>query len=145
MSPIPSSTYPYVQKMWPMSAMFQSLWVTSTLPGAGRSWMIEAIKFKYIFNASVISFALYFILVLLKAPVALFYGMIGGVQVLPHMALPMFAGALLGKFYFAKKVGANWRRYTPIILAGYSCGMGLVGMVSIAVALIAKTIFQIIF
>lgn len=145
MSPIPSSTYPYVQKMWPMNAMFQSLWVTSTLPGAGSNWMIEAIKFRYIFNASIIGFILYFSLLFLKAPVTLFYGIVGGVQVLPHMALPMFVGALLGRFYFAKKVGTNWRRYTPIILAGYSCGMGLIGMVSIAVALIAKTIFQIIF
>jgi len=58
----------------------------------------------------------------------------------------MFFGALLGRFYFAKKIGKEkWRRYTPIILAGYACGMGLVGMVSIAVALIAKTVFQIIF
>jgi hypothetical protein len=144
MSPIPSSTYPYVQKMWPMSAMFQSLWVTSTLEG-GQNWMIEAIKFKYVFNASVIGFVFYFALLLFKVPVALFYGIIGGIPMLPHMALPMFIGALLGRFYFARKVGPNWKRYTPIILAGYSCGMGLVGMVSIAVALIAKTIFQIIF
>ena len=107
--------------------------------------MIEAIKFRYIFNASIIGFILYFSLLFLKAPITLFYGIVGGVQVLPHMALPMFVGALLGRFYFAKKVGTNWRRYTPIILAGYSCGMGLIGMVSIAVALIAKTIFQIIF
>ncbi|MCM8761727.1 MAG: OPT/YSL family transporter [Candidatus Omnitrophica bacterium] len=144
MAPIPSSTYPYVQKMWPMDAMFQALWATSTVEG-GRSWMIEAIKFKYIFNSSLIGFVLYFILLFFKAPVSLFYGIIGGMSMLPHMALPMFLGALLGRFYFAKKVGPNWRRYTPIILAGYSCGMGLVGMVSIAVALIAKTVFQIIF
>ncbi|MBN1444984.1 MAG: OPT/YSL family transporter [Candidatus Omnitrophica bacterium] len=144
MSPIPSSTYPFVQKMWPMSAMFQSLWATSTL-GEGKNWMIEAIKFKYIFNSSVIGVALYFLLLVIKAPISLFYGIVGGVSVLPHMAMPMFIGALLGRFYFAKKVGPNWKRYTPIILAGYSCGMGLVGMVSIAVALIAKTIFQIVF
>ncbi|MCX8082002.1 MAG: OPT/YSL family transporter [bacterium] len=144
MSPIPSSTYPYVQKMWPMDAMFQALWATSTVEG-GRRWMIEAIKFKYILNSSLIGFALYFIILFLKAPISLFYGIVGGISILPHMALPMFVGALLGRFYFSKKVGPNWKRYTPIILAGYSCGMGLVGMVSIAVALIAKTIFQIIF
>ncbi len=144
MSPIPSSSYPFVQKMWPMDAMFQSLWATSTL-GEGKNWMIEAIKFKYIFNSSVIGMALYFLLMAVKAPISLFYGIVGGVSVFPHMALPMFIGALLGRFYFARKVGPNWKRYTPIILAGYSCGMGLVGMVSIAVALIAKTICQIIF
>lgn len=144
MAPIPSSTYPYAQKMWPMSAMFQALWATSTLEG-GRSWMIEAIKFKYILNSSIVGFILYFLFLIFKVPAGLFYGMVGGISMLPHMALPMFFGALLGRFYFAKKVGPNWKRYTPIILAGYSCGMGLVGMVSIAVALIAKTIFQIIF
>ncbi len=144
MSPIPASTYPYVQKMWPMSAMFQSLWVTSTVE-EGSNWMIKAIKFKYIFNSSVIGVALYLIILFFKAPVTLFYGIVGGIPMLPHMALPMFVGALLGRFYFAKKVGPNWKKYTPIILAGYSCGMGLIGMVSIAVALIAKTIFQIIF
>jgi len=144
MAPIPSSTYPYIQKMWPMDAMFQALWATSTIEG-GRSWMIEAIKFKYILSSSIVGFLLYFILLIFKAPVSLFYGIVGGIAILPHMALPMFVGALLGRFYFSKKVGPNWKRYTPIILAGYSCGMGLVGMISIAVALIAKTIFQIIF
>ncbi len=144
MSPIPSSSYPFVQKMWPMSAMFQSLWVTSTVE-EGSNWMIEAIKFKYIFNSSLIGLVLYFLLLFFKAPITLFYGIVGGIHILPHMALPMFVGALLGRFYFAKKVGPNWKKYTPIILAGYSCGMGLIGMVSIAVALIAKTIFKIIF
>ena len=107
--------------------------------------MIEAIKFRYVFNSSIIGFALYGVMLLFKAPVALFYGIVSGTHVLPHMASSMFLGALLGRFYFAKKIGPNWRKYTPIILAGYSCGMGLVGMVSIAVALIAKTIFQIVF
>jgi len=76
----------------------------------------------------------------------MFYGIIGGVAMMPHYVLPMFFGALLGKFYFSKKIGKEtWRKYTPIILAGYACGMGLIGMISVAVALIAKTIFQIIF
>jgi len=145
MAPIPSSTYPYVQKMWPMSAIFQCLWATSTLEG-GEKWMIEAIKLKYIAGSAIIGFLIYFILLLLKAPIGFFYGVVGGVAQLPHFAFPMFVGALLGRFYFAKKIGKDtWKKYTPIILAGYACGMGLIGMISIAVALIAKTIFQIIF
>jgi len=145
MNPIPSSTYPFVQKMWPMSAIFQSLWATSTLE-TGQKWMIKAIKLKYILGAISVDFLLYFLLFVFKAPLSIFYGIVGGVAALPHYVLPMFFGALLGRFYFAKKIGKDrWRRYTPIILAGYACGMGLVGMVSIAVALIAKTVFQIIF
>jgi len=145
MGPIPSSTYPYVQKLWPMSATFQCLWATSTVEG-GAAWMLEALKFKYIVGGSITGIALYALLLLTHAPVAIFYGIVGGIAIFPHQAIPMFLGALLGRFYFAKKLGKeNWRRYTPILLAGYACGMGLIGMFSIAVALIAKTVFQLVF
>jgi len=145
MNPIPSSTYPFVQKMWPMSAIFQSLWATSTLE-TGQNWMIKAIKLKYISGGAGIYFLLYFLFTIFKFPIFMFYGIIGGVAMMPHYVLPMFFGALLGKFYFSKKIGKEtWKKYTPIILAGYACGMGLIGMVSVAVALIAKTVFQIIF
>jgi len=145
MNPIPSSAYPFVQKMWPMSAMFQCLWVTSTLPEAGTPWMIKAIKLKYILSSGLVYVAIYGISILFRWPTAIFYGIVGGVGQMPHYSIPMFAGALLGRFYFAKKVGPNWKKYTPILMAGYACGMGLIGMLSIAVALIAKTIYQLIF
>lgn len=144
MSPIPSASYPFIQRMWPMSAMFQSLWVSSTMEG-GQTWMIEAIKLRYIIPSGIAGFAIYGVLLLFGAPLALFYGIIGGVGMMPHEAVPIFLGAILGRYYFAKKVGPMWRRYTPVILAGYACGMGLVGMLAIAVALIARTIFQIVF
>jgi len=144
MNPIPSSTYPYVQKMWPMNATFEALWVTSTLP-TGEKWMIKAIKAKYILSSTFISFIIYGLFLLLKIPLGIFYGMVGGIGTFPHYALPMFIGAMLGKFYISKKIGPNWKKYTPLVLAGYSCGMGLVGMISCAIALIAKTIFQIIY
>ena len=107
--------------------------------------MLEAVKFKYIISAAIIEGLLYIVTIMFKIPVGFFYGFIGGISALPHAAFPMFIGALLGKFYFAKKVGPQWKRYTPLILAGYSCGVGLIGMASVAIALIAKTIFQIIF
>lgn len=144
MNPIPSATYPFVQKIWPMNAMFESLWTTSTLE-TGEKWMIKAIKAKYILNSSIFAFIIYGLLFLIKAPAGIFYGIVGGITTLPHYAFPMFVGALLGRFYFSKKIGENWKRYTPIILAGYSCGMGLIGMISVAVALIAKTLSQIIY
>jgi hypothetical protein len=53
----------------------------------------------------------------------------------------MFIGALLGKKYFAKRFGVDkWRSYAPVLLAGFSCGMGLMGMTAIALALIAKSV-----
>ena len=57
-----------------------------------------------------------------------------------------FAGALLGRYYFAKRFGeSKWKAYAPILLAGYSCGMGLIGMTSIAVALISKAVSSVVF
>jgi len=146
LSPIPSATYPYVQKMWPLNAITQSLWISSTLGESGTSYMIKAIKPFYFLSFAAGGLILNAILGFLKAPAAFFYGLIGGVSMWPHYTIPLFAGAILGRFYFAKKFGSQtWRKYTPIILAGYTCGVGLIGMVSIAVALIAKTIYQIIF
>ena len=40
---------------------------------------------------------------------------------------------------------SKWNAYAPILLAGYSCGMGLIGMTSIAVALISKAVSQVVF
>jgi len=145
MGPIPSSTYPFVQKMWPMSAIYKSLWATATLEG-GAKWMLKAIKPLYIGLSSGVGILIYLLLVIFKAPVSFFYGIVGGVAMFPHYTFPMFVGALLGKYFFARRIGADtWKRYTPIILAGYSCGMGLVGMASVALALIAKTVTSLIF
>jgi len=84
---------------------------------------------------------LYAIMSALKLPLMFFYGFIGGIGGLPHGTIPTFAGALLGRFYMAKRFGtANWSKYTPVLLAGYSCGMGLIGMAGIALALIAKSV-----
>ncbi len=52
MGPIPSATYPYIQKLWPMSATFQCLWATSTVKG-GAAWMMEALKFKYMIGGGI--------------------------------------------------------------------------------------------
>ena len=60
--------------------------------------------------------------------------------------IAILLGTLLGRYYFERRFGeARWRVYTPILLAGYSCGMGLVGMSSIAVALISKAVSSIVF
>jgi len=55
--------------------------------------------------------------------------------------VPQLIGGLLGRYYFARRFGvADWRRYAPVLLAGFSCGMGLIAMVAIALGLIAKSV-----
>ena len=45
---IPSSAYPYVQKLWPFHAAMQAFWAKSTLPGAGKSLVTEIVRWDYI-------------------------------------------------------------------------------------------------
>ncbi len=89
---------------------------------------------------------LYAILAAVKAPTLIFFGFVGSLAQWPHMILLQFVGAILGKYYFSKRFGeSKWKAYAPILLAGYSCGMGLIGMTSVAIALISKAVSTIAF
>lgn len=144
---IPSSAYPYVQKFWPFHATMQTFWAKSTLPGAAGSGVVEQIiRWDYIGVGLAFSGALYAALSLLHAPVAIFYGFVAGLGQWPHFVILNFLGALIGRFHLQKRFGTErWRSYAPILLAGYSCGVGLVGMTAIAVALISKSVSQVVY
>ena len=147
LGPIPSSAYPYVQKFWPFHATMQAFWAKSTLAGAaGKGLVTEIIRWEYVAAGLGFSGLLYWALGALGAPTGIFYGFVGGLGQWPHFAIPNFLGALLGRFYLRQRFGEErWTSYAPILLAGYSCGVGLIGMTSIAVALISKAISQVVF
>jgi hypothetical protein len=74
-------------------------------------------------------------------PVLLIYGVVRGLgQTNPMGLIPEMIGALLGRYYFRKKFGDKWREYTPAIFAGFTCGMGLMGMAGVALRLLAMSI-----
>jgi hypothetical protein len=142
---IPSSAYPFVQKMWPYYALMQSMWVSSTI-GDHSSFIIEAIRLKYILVGAGVAGSLYGLVRLVHFPTGLFYGMIAGVGMWPHYSIPLFAGALLSRFVLARRFGEKkWGAYAPILLAGYAAGMALVAMACTAIALIARSINQIVY
>ncbi len=146
LGPIPSSAYPYVQKLWPFHATMQAFWVKSTLPGAGSNLLTQIIRWDYIGIGLLFSGVLYAALHVLHAPMAIFYGFVAGLGQWPHFVILNFIGAILGRFYLQKRFGEErWRAYAPILLAGYSCGVGLIGMSSIAIALISKAVSQVVF
>ena len=138
-NPIPSPQFPFAQKFWPISATMQSIWITSNQ--GGDSWLLKALKPPLMIWGGVGTLGLFGALSAFKVPVLYFYGLAGGVGAMPHGLVPQFAGALLGRHYFARRFGLeNWRKYAPVLLAGFSCGMGLIGMSSIALALISKSV-----
>jgi len=145
MAPIPSVVYPYVMKFWPLMALNQALWFSSTT-GQGSMLFFQALKPVYIACGFSFGLIAYSVLALFGLPILLIFGLIRGMGQLPHFMFPEIVGAMLGRFYFMKKFGKEkWMQYTPVLLAGFACGMGLIGMAGVAIALISKSVSQLPF
>lgn len=140
-SQIPSSQFAYAQKFWPLQAVQQSIWVQINAKGGEARWVLDAIKPKVIATGLGVGVGFYVITMVAKLPLLFYYGLMSGTGALPHNTIGTFIGALLGRYYFAKRVGVErWTQYGPVVLAGFACGTGLIGMAAIAFALIAKTV-----
>jgi hypothetical protein len=139
LAPIPSSAYPYAQELWHLQALNTLLMQTSTLEGDAMFY--QALKGSYVLSGMGFGIVVYFILTLLGLPVLLIYGVVRGLgQTAPHGVILEVVGALLGRFFFLKRYGAMWRQYAPVLLAGFSCGMGLTGMLAMGFTLILKSL-----
>ncbi len=139
LAPIPSASYPYAQELWHLQALNTLLMQTSTLEG--NSLFYQALNGSYILSGLGLGLVMYAILSVLGLPVLLIYGVVRGLgQSTPHGIILEVAGAMLGRYYFHKRFGAMWRQYAPVLLAGFSCGMGLTGMFAMGFALILKSL-----
>ena len=144
---IPSSTYPYVQKMWPLNATISCMWMRTTLPGGeGLANLQRILHVEYIGVGFAVGSALVGVFKLLGIPMLVFYGVLTGIGQNAFMAFPEFLGAMLGRYYFRKRFGdLKWSAYAPILMAGYGCGVGLIGITTVALKLISSAVKQTIF
>jgi hypothetical protein len=139
LAPIPSSAYPFAQEIWHLQALNTLLMQSSTLEGNAAFY--QALNFVYVLAGVGLGVIVYGILTVFGLPIMLVYGMVRGLgQTMPHSHLLEVVGALLGRFFFLKRYGAMWRQYAPVLLAGFSCGMGLTGMFAMGVTLILKSL-----
>ena len=139
-SAIPSSQHPFAQRFWPLAATFQAMFQSINRKG-GPTWVLEGINTNRILGGTAAGLALYGITAICRIPSLFYYGFIGGIGAWPADALPTFLGAWMGQRYFSKRFGVEqWRMYAPVLLAGFSCGTGLIAMAAIALALIAKSV-----
>ncbi|MDF1593602.1 MAG: peptide transporter [Desulfobacterales bacterium] len=139
LAPIPSANYPYAQELWHLQALNTLLMQTSTLEG--NSLFYQALNATYVLAGMGLGIVSYFVLSLLGLPILLIYGVVRGLgQSTPHGMILEVLGALLGRFFFLKRYGAMWRQYAPVLLAGFSCGMGLTGMLAMGFTLILKSL-----
>ena len=141
LAPIPSAVYPYTQKVWELEAMNRCLTYTSTM-GSG-SIFYEAFKPPVIALGAGLGLGLYGVLAYCGLPTMLVYGLVRGLgATLPHIVIPHFVGALLARYYFRRRFGLRWGQYAPVILAGFTCGMGLVSMLALGIVFLAKSVYQ---
>jgi hypothetical protein len=139
LAPIPSSAYPYAQQIWHLQALNTLLMQSSTLEGSAAFY--QALNFIYVIAGMGLGVVTYAILTIFGMPIMLVYGMVRGLgQTAPHGHVLEVLGALLGRFFFLKRYGAMWRQYAPVLLAGFSCGMGLTGMFAMGITLILKSL-----
>ena len=139
LAPIPSTSYPYAQELWHLQALNMLLMQTSTLEG--NSLFFQALNASYVLWGLGFGIVTYVLLTLVGLPVLLIYGVVRGLgQSTPHGLILEVIGALLGRFFFLKRYGAMWRQYAPVLLAGFSCGMGLTGMFAMGFTLILKSL-----
>ena len=132
LGPIPSDSYPYVQKFWPQFAQMRALWASSMQEGS--SLFQHAIKPELIGFALVGTIAMFMGFGAAGISHQYIYGGLGALNAFPHMIMMTFLGACLGRFFFARKFGREkWQNFAPILAVGFMAGMGLVGMLSIAI------------
>ena len=141
---IPSVAYPYAQRMWELNAANSCIMYSSTM---GEFSMFEqAFNVVYLGFGAVAGVVLFGGMQLLGAPIMLTYGVVRGLgQSLPHSILPQFLGALIGHFYFKKRLKLKWRQYIPVVAAGFSCGMGLITTVGVGVTFLSKAVIKLPF
>ena len=139
---IPSHAFPYVQEMWELRARSDLIMWSATLGGAGESTMFEqAFHPVDILVTCGITVVLFLVFRWAGLPIMFIYGIIRGAGGLPHTLLLEVVGALIARFYFHKKYGSQrFLQIAPVLLAGYVTGVGLISMLGVAFALIAKSV-----
>jgi hypothetical protein len=146
-SPVPSDAFPAAQINWDLQAKQNALLFSSTFAVEGGevniadSQFMQAIHLPVIGAGVGVTVGLFILMGALGLPVLFVYGLIRGFGQFPHYMLLEIVGAMLGRFYFQKRLGAQrFLRLAPTLLAGYFTGVGLVGMTTIAMKLIGAAV-----
>lgn len=139
---IPSDKFPFVQKMWELGAKQTVVLYSATLDNGGaQPLFFQALHLPVIGGSFVFSLVSFVLLTIFKLPTMAIYGFVQGVGGMPHGFVPLVIGALIGKFYFDKKLGRKrFLEIMPVLLAGYGTGVGLIALLGVAANLIVSAV-----
>lgn len=137
MAPVPSSAYPFTERMWEMNLRNWCLAKTATLEGGSQ--LLESFHPQYIGWGLAAGGGLFLLLSAIGLPVMLVYGAVWGLaQNAPGALLWTMIGAALGRLYFRPKYKEMWLKYMTAVMAGYGCGLGIMSMVAMAFSVITR-------
>lgn len=136
---IPSSVYPFTMEMWDLQAKNACILYSSTL--GEYSPFREALGWRRVLGGFGSAMVAMSVLGWFRAPVTLFFGVVRGLgQTLPHSVIPNVIGAVIGRYYFQRRYGAEWRKMIPVVGAGFFVGQGLVSMLAIGLVFLMKAV-----
>jgi hypothetical protein len=142
-APVPSGAFQYAQKMWEVNAYRQGLIFSATMPGGQSGAFADAFKPEFILIGLALALLAFASLRAFGLSVLLVYGLIRGLDgATPEVIVPQFGGALIGRYYFARRFGDHWPQYRVVFFAGYSCGVGLIAMLSLGLVFVSRSVFQ---
>ena len=123
--------------------LFTSSWIQHS---TDEPWLYRAIKPEVIAFGAGFGLLSFILLSILGLPILLIFGFVRSLTHLPHFVVTEIVGALLARYYFWNKYGRKeWLQFSPILAVGFSCGMALMGMAAVGVALIQKSVEVLIF
>ncbi|MBN1865833.1 OPT/YSL family transporter [Candidatus Sumerlaeota bacterium] len=140
---VPSEMFPYANQFWELKAYQKGLVYSATLPGEASSPFREAFVPSYLMIGYSLAISAYWLLSHFGLPVFLIYGIVRGFdQSVPHAIIPMFIGAMIGRFGCRKWFGENWPRYRIVFAAGFTAGIGLISMLSLGFVFMTKSVIK---
>lgn len=144
-----------VRSVEPLPAGWDYYYAIDTDPNFASPWiqnssdepmLFKALKPPVIAAGGVTMVLLYVVVTIVGLPLLIVFGAVRALTTIPHFMITEFIGALLARYYFWNKYGKQeWRTYAPVLAVGFACGMALMGMASISVALIQKSVSVLIF
>jgi len=130
--------------MWELEAANRTIVYSST----SGAYSVFDQAFNWIYLGCGLGFGVFIfgLLSTMGAPVFLTYGIVRGLgQSLPHVILPQFIGAVIGRYYFQKRLGLKWRQYVPVFAAGFACGQGLMTTACVGLTFLSRAVISLPF
>ena len=146
-APIPSETFPYAQRTWELNSRNTVLMFSATSGQEGGQTMFQkAFRWEYLAVGGSVCIMAFGLMTWLRLPTMAIYGFVRGIGGIPHTFVLEIVGALIAKFYLHKRFGKKkFLQAAPVLMAGYFAGIGLIGMLGAAIALIAKAVSKGVF